>query len=100
MLAKAIESKAEVWVADEFMAVLDRTAAKVIAYSIQKTARRVGATLMVATTHTDMVPDLSPDLFIEKRYMEKIRVETAQEIAKQLEGMSVAEVYERLVGAL
>jgi ABC-type ATPase with predicted acetyltransferase domain len=32
-LAKAIESKAEVWVADEFMAVLDRVAAKVIAYS-------------------------------------------------------------------
>lgn len=75
-LAKAIESGAAVWVADEFLAILDRTTAKVIAYSLQKHARRCGATLMVATTHTDMVPDLSPDLTIEKRYREKVRIET------------------------
>ena len=78
-LAKAIEANAQVWVADEFMAVLDRTAAKVIAYSVQKTARKVGATVIVATTHTDMVPDLAPDLFIEKRYREKLRVEKLDE---------------------
>ena len=74
-LAKAIESEADVWVADEFMAVLDRTAAKVIAYSIQKTARKLGATVIVATTHTDMVKDLSPNLYINKRYREKLEVE-------------------------
>lgn len=74
-LAKAIESGAEVWVADEFMAVLDRTAAKVIAFNVQKTARRMGATLIVATTHTDMVPDLQPSLYIEKRYREKLKIE-------------------------
>jgi ABC-type ATPase with predicted acetyltransferase domain len=74
-LAKAIESGAKAWVADEFMAILDRTAAKVIAFSVQKTARRMGVTLVVATTHTDMVEDLNPDLFIEKRYREKIRIE-------------------------
>ena len=74
-LAKAIESRAEVWAADEFLAVLDRTSAKVIAYSLQKHARQMGATLMVATTHTDMVEDLYPDLVIEKRYREKLRVE-------------------------
>jgi ABC-type ATPase with predicted acetyltransferase domain len=77
-LAKAIESGADVWVADEFMAVLDRTAAKVIAYSVQKTARKVGATVIVATTHTDMVGDLAPDLYIEKRYREKLRIETRE----------------------
>lgn len=81
-LAKAIETKAEVWVADEFLAVLDRTAAKVIAYSIQKAARRVGATIVVATTHTDMVHDLGPDLYIDKRYREKIRVETFENAAE------------------
>lgn len=81
-LAKAIESKAEVWVADEFLAVLDRTSAKVIAYSLQKTARRMGATLLVATTHTDMVHDLYPDLVVEKRYREKVRIE-AHEMARQ-----------------
>ena len=73
-LAKAIETNAEVWVADEFMAVLDRTAAKVIAYSVQKTARKSGATVIVATTHTDMVKDLHPSLYIEKRYREKLLV--------------------------
>lgn len=74
-LAKAIESGAEVWAADEFMAILDRTAAKVIAFNVQKTARRMGVTLMVATTHLDMKEDLNPDLYIEKRYREKLKVE-------------------------
>ena len=81
-LAKAIETGADVWVADEFLAVLDRVAAKVIAYSLQKTARRAGATVIVATTHTDMVPDLGPDLYIEKRYREKLRVEAIQDAAR------------------
>lgn len=87
-LAKAIETGADVWVADEFLAVLDRIAAKVIAYSLQKTARRAGATVIVATTHTDMVPDLGPDLYIEKRYREKLRVE-AIESAAQIAGERV-----------
>ena len=82
-LAKAIESGAKVWMADEFLAILDRTTAKVIAYSLQKHARREGATLMVATTHTDMVADLCPDLTIEKRYREKVRIDT-HERAREL----------------
>lgn len=82
-LAKLIESDAKVWVADEFLAVLDRASAKVIAYSFQKVARRVGATVLVATTHTDMVRDLCPDLTIEKRYREKVRIEVTER-AKEL----------------
>jgi uncharacterized protein len=74
-LAKAIEADSKVWACDEFMAILDRTAAKVIAYSLQKAARHAGATLMVATTHTDLVEDLQPDLYIEKRFREKVHVE-------------------------
>lgn len=73
-LAKIIESGAGVWVADEFLAVLDRTTAKVIAFNLQKTARKAGATLIVATTHTDMVDDLQPSLVIDKRYREKIEI--------------------------
>ena len=60
--------------ADEFLALLDRVTAKVIAYNIQKIARKAGATLVVATTHRDMVDDLSPDLFIVKHYREKVKV--------------------------
>lgn len=73
-LAKLIESGSKVWIADEFLAVLDRDTAKVIAFSLQKVARRNGATLMVATTHHDMVQDLAPSLYIEKRYREKVRL--------------------------
>lgn len=78
-LAKIIESGAKVWVADEFLAVLDRTTAKVLAFNLQKVARARGATLMVATTHTDMVADLAPTLYIEKRYREKIQIVRAPE---------------------
>lgn len=77
-LAKAMEAGAQVWAADEFLAVLDRTSAKVIAFSLQKQARAAGVTLMVATTHTDMVEDLCPDLTIDKRYREKVRIEVAE----------------------
>lgn len=80
-LAKAIETNAQVWVADEFLAVLDRVAAKVIAYSLQKMARRCGTTVIVATTHTDMVPDLAPDLHITKRYREKLRIDRIADAA-------------------
>lgn len=79
-LAKLIESGANVWIADEFLAVLDRDTAKVIAFSLQKAARRAGATLMVATTHHDMVQDLAPSLYIEKRYREKVRVVRQEEV--------------------
>lgn len=79
-LAKAIETGAEVWVADEFLAVLDRVSAMVIAFSIQKTARASNATLIVATTHTDMVSDLAPNLYINKRFREKIVIMQGDEV--------------------
>ena len=78
-LAKAIEQNAQVWVADEFLAVLDRVSACVIAYSVQKTARKVGATVLVATTHSDMVEDLDPDLYVDKRVREKIVIKEKDE---------------------
>jgi len=83
-LAKLIESGAKVWIADEFLAVLDRTTAKVIAFNLQKVARKAGATLLVATTHTDMVDDLAPSLVIEKKYREKIKIIRADEGMKNV----------------
>lgn len=74
MLAKLIETGAQVWMADEFLALLDRTTARVIAFNIQKISRKVNATLVVATTHRDMVDDLAPTLFIEKKYQDKVKV--------------------------
>ncbi len=62
--------------------MLDRTSAKVIDFALQKVARQVGVTVLVATTHTDMVADLYPDLVIEKRFREKVRVEAFLEAKK------------------
>lgn len=73
-LAKLIESDADVWVADEFGAVLDRVTAKVIAFNMQKVARKNGKTLIVATTHTDLGDELGPNLTVTKRFRERVDV--------------------------
>jgi ABC-type ATPase with predicted acetyltransferase domain len=78
-LAMLIGSGAQVWVADEFLAVLDRVTAINVAFNMQKIARAYGATLLVATTHDDMVADLAPDLTIRKRYREKVELVRAPE---------------------
>lgn len=88
-MAKAIESGAEVIVADEFLAVLDRVSAKSIAYALQKVARQSGVTLLVATTHTDLVPDLCPDLVVNKRFREKILVERLNQALEMIESRPV-----------
>lgn len=75
-LAHLMDQEAKVWVADEFGAVLDRTTAKIVAYSMQKFARKLGKTLIVATTHTDLVDELGPDLTIEKHFREKVKIST------------------------
>lgn len=71
-LAKLIEKNVDVWVADEFGAVLDRVTAKAVAFNMQKVARKLNKTLIVATTHTDLVEELAPDLNIFKTYQDKV----------------------------
>jgi ABC-type ATPase with predicted acetyltransferase domain len=78
-LAILIDTDADVWVADEFGAVLDRTTAKVVAFNMQKAARKLGKILIVATTHEDLVAELAPSLMIRKRYHD--RVEIKRELA-------------------
>lgn len=74
-LALVMDSGADIWIADEFGAVLDRVTAKAVAFSMQKVARRMGKTFMIATTHTDLQAELAPDLTITKRFREKVEVE-------------------------
>ena len=74
-LAKLIEGGADVWVADEFGAVLDRVTAKVVAMNLAKVARQLNKTLIVATTHTDLVDELAPTLKIMKRFHERITID-------------------------
>jgi GNAT superfamily N-acetyltransferase len=63
------------WLADEFCSTLDRTTARIVAYNIQRLARRCGATLVVATTHTDLEDDLSPSICVRKGWGEEIDVD-------------------------
>lgn len=74
-IAKLIESGAGVWVADEFGAVLDRVTAQVVASNLQRAARAVGATVIVATTHEDLKNALRPSVQITKHYKERVKVD-------------------------
>ncbi len=54
---------------------LDSTTAKVVAYNIQKQASHSGATLVVATSHTDLEEDLAPSALIRKGWGDEVKVE-------------------------
>ena len=73
-IARMIDCGRSFWLADEFCSTLDRTTARIVAYNIQKLARRSGATLIVATAHDDLVGDLSPSIRIRKGWGEEIDV--------------------------
>ena len=72
--AKMIDSNADTWIFDEFAALLDRVTAKCVSYTIQKVARKLGKTLLVATTHEDLLDDLKPDVWIRKKFGEEVSV--------------------------
>jgi len=63
-LARALAENPDWLVADEFTATLDRTLARVIAFNIRRLSERTGVGFLLATTHDDVAPDLSPDLHI------------------------------------
>lgn len=76
-IALLMQSGADVWVADEFGAVLDRVTAKVVAFNLRKQAAKVGATVIVATTHKDLREELAPTIYVDKRFKDKIQIEVA-----------------------
>ncbi|MEM1550431.1 MAG: hypothetical protein QXX56_05770 [Candidatus Bathyarchaeia archaeon] len=73
-IAKMIESQAQFWIADEFCSILDRDTAKIVAFNIQKLARRLGKAVIVATTHIDLFDDLNPSVHIHKRFGKEVTV--------------------------
>jgi ABC-type ATPase with predicted acetyltransferase domain len=73
-LAKLIESGAQWWIMDELCATLDRETAKIVAYNVQKLARKLGKAVVAATTHTDLFEDLAPSVHIHKRFGKEIAV--------------------------
>ena len=94
-LAKLIESGAQWWIMDEFCATLDRETAKIVAFNVQKLARKLGRAVVAATTHTDLFEDLAPSVHIHKRFGKEIDVKYCPNKIKEqcslLEEMKVEE---------
>jgi ABC-type ATPase with predicted acetyltransferase domain len=59
---------------DEFCATLDRETAKIVAYNVQKLARKLGKAVVAATNHTDLFEDLAPSVYIHKRFGREVTV--------------------------
>jgi ABC-type ATPase with predicted acetyltransferase domain len=74
-LAKLIELGAQWWIMDEFCATLDRETAKIVAYNVQKLARKLGKAVVAATTHVDLFDDLAPSVHIHKRFGREVTVQ-------------------------
>ncbi len=82
-LAKLVNcTEKKVWLIDEFCGCLDRVMAKVIAYSLQKLARKLGKTVVVATTHDDLLGDFQPDITVRKGFEGDVTVEKNRFAAK------------------
>ncbi len=73
-IAKLIESRKQYWIMDEFCATLDRDTAKIVAFNVQKQARRTGNAVLAATTHTDLSDDLAPSVHIQKGWGKRLEV--------------------------
>lgn len=74
-IAKLLESKRQWWVMDEFAATLDRDTAKIVAYNLQKIARRERKAVVAATTHKDLAEDLAPDVHVHKRFGKEVAID-------------------------
>ena len=73
-IAKLVESGKQWWIMDEFCSTLDRDTAKIVAFNLQKIARKEGKAVIAATTHTDLLGDLNPSVHIHKRFGKEISV--------------------------
>ncbi len=82
-LARLMDSGAKTWVVDEFTSILDRTTARVVAYCLQRAARRVGATVLAATTHGDVEEDLNPDVVVRKGIGPQVSVEYRRPVRRE-----------------
>jgi len=67
-LAKMIDSGKDMWLVDEFTSLLDRNTAKIVAFNMQKMAREMHKTLIVASAHEDLYDALQADQCIQKGY--------------------------------
>ena len=74
-LAQAMAAKSGCVFIDEFCAKLDRITARIIAANVRKFADKFGTTFIVATAHDDLYEDLQPDVYVEKLFGNRCRIE-------------------------
>ena len=65
-LAKARVSGAKIIFADEFCSNLDRITAAVISHNVRAFAKRNGVTFVLASSHDDLLADLTPEVIVIK----------------------------------
>lgn len=73
-LAVALGVGARFIFADEFCSELDRITAAVISHNIRKYAKRTGATFILASSHDDILMDLSPDVLVVQELSGRTKV--------------------------
>jgi ABC-type ATPase with predicted acetyltransferase domain len=64
-LAMALAAGRKFVFADEFCSGLDSVSALVLAYSLHKFARQSGTTFILASSRSDIILDLAPDVLVE-----------------------------------
>jgi len=77
-IAKLIESGKQYWIMDELCATLDRDMAKIVAFNLQKQARRTHKAVIAATTHMDLFEDLAPSVHIHKGWGKRLEIKYYQ----------------------
>jgi len=74
-IAKFIANKdKKIWLIDEAGATLDRTTAKIVSFNLQKIARQLGKSVIIATTHTDLLDEIRPNVLIVKGYESEVNI--------------------------
>ncbi len=73
-LARALAMARPFVFADEFCSELDRITAATVAFNAARFVRRAKITLIVATSHDDILMDLSPDAIVVKDFTSPARV--------------------------
>jgi len=73
-LAVALASGAKFIFADEYCSELNQITAAVISYNIHKYAKRTGVTVILASSHDDILLDLAPDVLVVKELSGATRV--------------------------
>jgi len=73
-LAKMLSRDADVYLIDRIGENLDRVMAKVLAYNIQKWARRKNRMIVAASTHHDIITDFNPNTLVYKGFAEEAQI--------------------------